>query len=512
MQVPCAVRSERTQRARSLTGRTDGSRIFQPNRGSRWDLVVSAVFKTVGRRECGGRFDSCLFRFFLMNAYSRLPQIERLLQDPLIAAWCDRVSRPLVVGVATEAVADARTSIKSSGVAADRTQIVDDIISRCNSLYNRRLRKVINATGIVIHTNMGRAPIAPGVWAAAEDANTGYTNLEISLTSGKRERRGGILPDLLAALVGCDSATVVNNCAAALYLSLTALCAGREVIVSRGEQVQIGGGFRIPDILKLSGAKLIEVGTTNITTVDDYVSAITPDTAMVLLVHSSNFHISGFASSPTVDQFAGMLPDQVVLAVDQGSGITTESIPDEKRAGQYLADGAHLVSFSGDKVLGGPQAGFIVGRRDLIETLEGHPLMRVLRTGKTIRSLIEEHLVRKLNGTGPGMAECAMAVPVEELEKRGTAIISESSMRGIELSESEAAIGGGSAPGQVFPSVSLVLPANTSADTVLRELRSWRTPIIGTISRDRVFLNLSTILESELTEVAAALQALSTKK
>ncbi len=198
--------------------------------------------------------------------------------------------------------------------------------------------------------------------------NTGYSTLEMDITTGRRGRRGGIVPDLLRVLTGCEDALVVNNNAAAVLLGLSALAAGREVIVSRGEQVQIGGGFRIPDILALSGARMVEVGTTNITTVEDYTRALGPDTALVLSVHPSNFRIRGFTETPGTAALARALPPGVVLAVDQGSGTTTEDIRGEEKVRAHLAQGAHLVFFSGDKVLGGPQAGIAAGQADLVRS------------------------------------------------------------------------------------------------------------------------------------------------
>ncbi|MBT3272310.1 MAG: L-seryl-tRNA(Sec) selenium transferase, partial [Spirochaetales bacterium] len=335
-----------------------------------------------------------------------------------------------------------------------------------------------------------------------------YSNLEMSLDTGKRDRRGGILGELLSYLLGCESSTVVNNCAAALYLVLASLASNREVIVSRGEQVQIGGGFRIPEILRQSGAKLVEVGTTNITRAEDYAEAVGPDTAMVLLVHTSNFEIRGFTQKPTVADISKLIPPEVIIAVDQGAGITTETIPDETKAARYFEDGADLVCFSGDKVLGGPQAGLISGKRDLIETIEKHPMMRVLRSGKTIRSLLEEHLVQKLNGTVRGRAEEISSIPADELLKRGEALIENIPIDCASVVESVGAIGGGSAPGKTFPTYSIRLDCQARPETLLLELRSCTPPIVGTISDGSVLLNLSTITSEELSDVAAAITAL----
>lgn len=222
---------------------------------------------------------------------------------------------------------------------------------------------MLNGTGVILHTNMGRSPLFPEAWDAVRDLNTRYSNLELELQTGKRGVRSGLIPELLRILTGSEAALVVNNNAAAVLLTLSALAKDREVIVSRGQQIQIGGGFRIPEILALSGARLVEVGTTNITTPSDYLSALTERTAFVLVVHTSNFRIRGFASHPSVKVLADQLPPTVGLVVDQGSGVTTERIPGETCVRRYLEDGAHLVCFSADKVLGGPQAGIVLGRQ-----------------------------------------------------------------------------------------------------------------------------------------------------
>ena len=413
----------------------------------------------------------------------------------------------MVAKIAADTVEAFREEIRERDDAPDPAEIMAGVDDRCAKVHGRRLKKVINATGIVIHTNMGRAPIPQAVWSAAESVNTGYSNLEISLETGKRDRRGGILTELLSLLVGCESATVVNNCAAALFLMLVSHASGREVIVSRGEQIQIGGGFRIPEMLRMSGADLVEVGTTNVTTANDYAGALSDRTAMVLVVHSSNFEISGFTAKPSVADISRVLPQETILVVDQGSGVTTETMQGEMQVRHYLSSGADLVSFSGDKVLGGPQAGVVTGRRDLIEAMERHQLMRMLRAGKTIRSLLEEHLVQKLNGMA-GSAEQAMALSPEELRRRGRLIKRRIGPIPAELVPTVAAIGGGSAPERTFASLSLRIDADVKPELLLEKLRGWKTPIIGTVSGDRVHLNLTTIDPGEIAEAAAALTTL----
>ena len=436
--------------------------------------------------------------------YVGLPQIERLLQSGEVQMWFPLLSRPLVARVASEVVAKERARIAGGADGGGTSKIAEKINTECERLYQKRLRPVINGTGVVIHTNMGRAPIPVEVWKASERVTTGHSNLELDLSTGTRGGRSGIIPELLQSLVGCEASLMVNNCAAAIYLLLIGLAAGRQVIVSRGEQVQIGGGFRIPEILEASGAHLVEVGTTNITTVDDYARAVNDETAMVLIVHHSNFSIQGFAARPRVAEIKSSLPPHVILAVDQGSGVTTENIPAEIRVTKYLKAGVDLVCFSGDKVLGGPQAGFIVGRAALIDPLRRHPVARVLRTGKTISSLMEDYLIRKVGGKTTGRAAEVIGFSLEELKRRGKAIKRGLGNR-VKLVSTAATIGGGSAPGECFPSVALELQGEESAHVFLKRLREWAPPIIGIIAAGRARLDLSTIANTEMKSVVAAL-------
>ncbi len=230
--------------------------------------------------------------------YRAIPQVEKILEDPNVARWFPVLSRPLTARVVSEALDGVRAGIRDAGTRPDAGAVLAAVDAGCARTAGRRLRRVVNATGVILHTNLGRAPLPRTVWESAAAVNTGYSTLEMDIETGRRGRRGGIVPDLLRVLTGCEDALVVNNNAAAVLLGLSALAAGREVIVSRGEQVQIGGGFRIPEILALSGARMVEVGTTNITTAEDYARALGPDTAMVLKVHSSNFRIRGFAETP----------------------------------------------------------------------------------------------------------------------------------------------------------------------------------------------------------------------
>ncbi len=429
----------------------------------------------------------------------RLPQVEQLLQEPLLAPWIDRLSRPLVTNIIRQTLSAIRQqpSFRTTGI--DREQLNTKLEQACSKLFNQRHRQVINATGTVVHTNLGRSPIDPAIWQAVTDVNTGYCNLETSLLNGRRGQRKGILGALLSTLTGAEDGLVVNNNAASVYLLLSELAKGKEVIVSRGEQIQIGGGFRIPDILALSGAKLVEVGTTNITTADDYINAITDNTAMVLMVHCSNFVIRGFTESADIRDIARRLPEHVTLAVDQGSGLSTEQFAaNETPMSYYIRAGADLVCFSGDKILGGPQSGLICGRKDLIQQLEKNPMMRAFRPGRIVYSLLEELLIQKLNRTttGQGIAERILTEPDKVLERAqvlATALNDKAT-----LIQSSMVVGGGTLPDEFFPSWSLELHVNKPGEQVLADLRAMPLPIIGIVRQDRVQLNMAAVLADEV--------------
>ena len=382
----------------------------------------------------------------------RLPQVEQLLQEPFLAPYIRRLSRPLVTDVIRKTLGKIRQreNFRTEGIRSEA--LYSNIEKACQFLLNQRHARVINGTGTVVHTNLGRSPIDPALWDSVADVNTGYCNLEIKLSDGKRGQRKGIVSQLIGSLTGADDALVVNNNAASVYLLLNELARGKEVIVSRGEQIQIGGGFRIPDILALAGARLIEVGTTNITTADDYLDAVTENTAMILMVHCSNFVVRGFTESADIKDVARRLPEHVILAVDQGSGLSTERFAaNESPSSHYIRAGADLVCFSGDKILGGPQSGIICGRKDLVKQLEKNPMMRAFRPGRMVYSILEELLVRKLNREpeGQGMAEKS-ATGQKEIQQRAEKLASALGDKAT-LMPSQMLVGGGTLPDEYFP-------------------------------------------------------------
>jgi L-seryl-tRNA(Ser) seleniumtransferase len=371
------------------------------------------------------------------------------------------------------------------------------------------LRPVINATGVVIHTNLGRAPIAEAALARVAAIAKGYSNLEYDLARGARGSRTVHADALLTALTGAEAAVVVNNNAAAALLILAGLASGREVVISRGELVEIGGGFRVPDVMRQSGALLREVGTTNRTRITDYTAAVSPATAMFLRVHPSNFRIEGFTERPSLADLVGAArATNVPVVEDIGSGCLVP-LADEPSVQASIAAGVDLVCFSGDKLLGGPQAGIICGRKALVDRLRTHPLMRALRADKITFAILEATLAEYLAG------RAATSVPVQrmlqlspdDIEARAqvlAATLAGGGWRVAMLSGSSAA-GGGSAPGLELPTVLLSIARDgESPDRTEAWLRSLDPPVIARIEHDRVVIDLRTVLP-ELDHLLATL-------
>jgi L-seryl-tRNA(Ser) seleniumtransferase len=370
-----------------------------------------------------------------------------------------------------------------------------------------RLRKVINATGVVNHTNLGRAPLSDEAIAAIESA-AGYVTLEYDLAAGRRGGRGASVERLLTELTGAEAAVIVNNCAAAAFLVLSVFAKGREVIVSRGELVEIGGDFRIPDVLAQSGAKLVEVGTTNRTRLADYENSISDSTGLILRVHPSNYRIVGFTQRPSVAELAAMCRARnIALCEDAGSGalvdLSDAGLTDEPLIRTSIEDGADIVTFSGDKLLGSAQAGLIVGRRDYIERLRKHPLYRALRVDKLAYAALEATLEAYLR-------EDLAAIPVlrmltltrSEIETRARAFIAVfekmTDLRSAEIVVGESVVGGGSAPAVPVETVLIALRhATLSADAIEERLRSAETPVIARIENDAVVIDLRTVDAAE---------------
>lgn len=407
----------------------------------------------------------------------QVPRTDAVLADPRLRSAAERVGPEVVKTAVRGAQEQVRTGDLAPESVADRA--VETLPASATSM-----RAVVNATGVLVHTNLGRAPLS----AAAVDAvriAAGNTDVELDLSTGRRGRRGAAaLAALAAAVPEADAVHVVNNNAAALVLAATALAVGREIVVSRGELVEIGDGFRIPDLLAATGARLREVGTTNRVHVDDYVAAIGPDTAMVLKVHPSNFVVSGFTSQVGVAELAGL---GVPVVADVGSGLLQAHplLPDEPDAGTALRAGAALVTASGDKLLGGPQCGLLLGDRDLVERLRRNPIARALRVDKLTLAALEA----TLRNTATPVAQM-LNVGTDELGRRARHVAARLVAAGIDTTvvSSLATVGGGGAPGVQLASVAVSLPAGFAA-----QLRHANIPVVGRVEDGRTLLDLRSV-------------------
>jgi L-seryl-tRNA(Ser) seleniumtransferase len=397
-----------------------------------------------------------------------------------------------------------RTRIAGGEDVADAADTIEGLARAALTQRARgSLRPVINATGVVIHTNLGRAPLADAAIERVTSLARGYSNLEYDLEKGERGSRTVHAESLITSITGAEAALVVNNNAAAIMLVLAGLSAGREVVISRGELVEIGGGFRIPDVMRQSGAMLREVGTTNRTRITDYLASVSAATAMFLRVHPSNFRIEGFTERPALAHLVALSRQvNVPIVEDIGSGCLLEDLAGEPSVQASIAADVDLVCFSGDKLLGGPQCGIIAGRTAMIDRLRTHPLMRALRADKITFAMLEA----TLSEYGAGRA--ASTIPVqrmlhlsaEEIETRAQALAETlaASGWGVAMISGSSAVGGGSAPGLELPTVLLSIAKDgESADVTERWLRSLDPPVIARIEHDRVVLDLRTVLPEQ---------------
>jgi len=419
----------------------------------------------------------------------RIPRTDDLLADPRFATALDRAGRAAVVHVLQQVQARARAGeISPEAVAAEALEAMP--------AGGTSLRRVLNATGVVLHTNLGRAPLSTAAVEAVALA-AGCVDVEFDLESGGRARRGrGTLAALSRAVPDAPDVHVVNNGAAALLLATTALAAGREVVVSRGELVEIGDGFRLPDLIESAGARLREVGTTNRTHLADYEAVVGPDTGCVLKVHPSNFRVEGFTSEVDVRALAGL---GAPVVVDIGSGLLAPDplLPDEPDARAALQAGAAVVTASGDKLLGGPQAGLLLGRADVVEVLRRHPMARALRVDKLTLAALEA----TLNGPATPTWAALQADP-DRLRARCEALVEALPELEVEVVPSAGAVGGGGAPGQALPGWALSLPPQLAGP-----LRRGRPSVVGRVEHARCLLDLRAVPEPDDALVLEAVRA-----
>jgi L-seryl-tRNA(Ser) seleniumtransferase len=424
-----------------------------------------------------------------------LPSVDSLLADERLADE----PHELAVAAAREVLERARTEIRSGG---EPGPLADAVVAQLAAARRPSLRRVLNATGVIVHTNLGRAPLAPAALERVREIGAGYSTLEYDLEAGTRGSRQDHLAGLLRRLTGAEGALVVNNNAAAVLLALAALAEGRDVLVSRGELIEIGDGFRIPDVLARSGARLVEVGTTNRTRAADYERAVGPGTAVILRVHQSNFRVVGFAERPTLAALAAVAArHELPLVDDLGSGAMFD-LGDEPTAAASLAAGADLVCFSGDKLLGGPQAGILLGRADLVERLRRHPLQRALRADKLTLAALEGTLALALD---PERARAE--IPVLRLLDEAPETVRARAERlaqlvGGEVEETVARVGGGALPLAQLPSFACAVE-----EELATTLRAGEPPVVALVRDGRTLLDVRALRDDELDELAAAVAA-----
>jgi L-seryl-tRNA(Ser) seleniumtransferase len=448
-----------------------------------------------------------------------LPSVEALLQRPELEAAS--VPRPLLVEAARAELAEVRSQIKKEGGAPPQTdELAARIAARAQAEQRPDLRRVLNATGVVLHTNLGRAPLSDAARQALARVATGYANLEFDLESGRRGERGRGVERWLCRLTGAEAALAVNNGAAALLLVLSAIAAGRKVVVSRGELVEIGGSFRIPEILEKSGAELLEIGTTNRTHLRDYQRALEQhrDVGAILRVHRSNFRVQGFTAQPPIDELAALAHRRrVPLIEDLGSGalvdLSSLGLEKEPTVRESLNAGCDVVTFSGDKLLGAPQAGLVLGRKSLIERARRDPLARALRLDKLALAALEATLpayadparaVREI----PALRMLAIADETLEHRARSLADALRQRLSWLEVSVERGAgeVGGGALPLQRLPGWVVALEARGRAvDGLDRWARTADPPVIGYIRAGKFRMDVRTLGEDELAEVVEAL-------
>jgi L-seryl-tRNA(Ser) seleniumtransferase len=413
------------------------------------------------------------------------------------------------VTAALRAVLDAaRAQIRAGAASApDARSLVALAGARLAERGRPVLRRTINATGIVLHTNLGRAPMAAEAIAAVAEVAAGYCNLEFDLASGRRGSRTQGVEPLLAEITGAEAALAVNNGAAAILLALSALAGGGEVIVSRGELVEIGGGFRVPDVIRQGGARLVEVGATNKTRLSDYRAAIGPETRVLLKVHQSNFRTIGFTQETPIAELAGLAREHgLLLVADLGSGLL-QAAPGvaEPTLAEALAAGADLVTCSGDKLLGGPQAGLILGAKAAVDPLRRHPLLRAVRLDKMSLAALEATLILHRDRPERVPVRRMLAQSAAELQARAERL---RALLGVgEIEATEAFAGGGSLPEERLESRALALAPATGAEAAAAQLRRCEPAVVGRISEGRLLLDMLAVADDELADLASAVRA-----
>ena len=428
-----------------------------------------------------------------MSLYRKLPKVDGLLTHPDLA----KLPHSVAVTAIRQVLEGLRDEI-ADGTLSELPEIVPLVTSVAELLMEGKMRRVLNATGVVVHTNLGRAPWSPTAIRAATEVARGYCNLEMDLETGKRGGRLDGLAALMRHLTGCEAALVVNNCAAAVMLSLTALADDQEVVVSRGELVEIGGSYRVPDVIQAGGARLVEVGTTNRTRIADYAAVVNEETGVLLKVHRSNFRIVGFTEETSLEELVELGEEKGIAVIqDLGSG-AIRSVCGEPTVADSVQAGVDVVLFSGDKLLGGPQAGIAVGRKEVIERMRKHPMYRALRVDKVILAGLEATLALYATGGAPPVVQMVEETTVQ-LSNRADALLQ--ALRDVEIPGERRAVqgyvGGGAIPETQIASEAVVLqPANIERFT--SALRSGKPAVVGRVSEGEFWMDVRTIVEDEI--------------
>ncbi len=444
------------------------------------------------------------------QAFRSIPSVESIAQDPAIADVAGALPHPLVTEIVRDVLTRVRSEVRSTGRPVDRRRVIADVDARLRLHLAGRPARVINATGIIVHTNLGRSVLGPRVAAALSDVAMGYSDLELDVLSGARGKREAQIDALMRAATGAEAALVVNNCAAAVLLALDTFAKGREVIVSRGEQVEIGGAFRMPEVVARSGARMVEVGTTNKTRLGDYAAALTPGTAVLLKVHASNFRVVGFTESAELAELVGLADEHGILVVhDLGSGApgvdATAHPGGEPTLREMVRAGVHVVCASGDKLLGGPQAGLVVGRREHVSRMGTNPLYRALRPDKLTLAALSEALRIHLEGAARADLPTVRMLTISpaELEERAAALASElasalGDAAAVSTRAGESETGGGSLPAVPLPTTLVVVsPRHAPVPAVERALRAAHPPVVARVQADTLLLDPRTLMDGD---------------
>ena len=440
-----------------------------------------------------------------------LPSVERLLQAATPAGLESRFGRPLTLQALHETLDEARGLIRSGGQSPDEAALIADASQRLEAWLAPTLRPVINATGVILHTNLGRAPLSRAATQAMLDVAGGYSTLEYDLAAGKRGSRETHAEALLRRLLDAEAALVVNNNAAAVLLALTALARRQEVVIARSQLVEIGGGFRIPDVMKESGARLVEVGTTNRTHLKDFESALTERTALLLRAHHSNFRIVGFTTEPDLAELVTLARRHALPVVDDlGSGAlldtATFGLAHEPTVQESLRCGAALVAFSGDKLLGGPQAGILVGAKAQIDRLRRHPLARAIRPDKLCLAALAATLIHYLRDEATREIPVWRMIAARPEDLRARASVWATTLRSGEVIQGQSTIGGGSLPEETLPTWLLALET-PQPNRMTDRLRLSPVPVIARVEEDRVVFDPRTVLPEQEEGLLAGISA-----